>query len=122
MITASESSNSVRVWWLNQDEAVRRVTDAALRLVQTHPEVREVYLFGSLARGEACPGSDADVLVVLAESAHSFAQRAPAYRLDVSGLSCDVLAYTATEIESMMAGGNPLVTGVLREGIRLAGR
>ncbi|MFH1570120.1 MAG: nucleotidyltransferase domain-containing protein [Gemmatimonadota bacterium] len=110
------------VWWLDRDEAVRRVAAAARALVQGHPEVQEVYLFGSLARGEACPGSDADVLVVLAETTQSFTERAPAYSLEVPGLSCDVLAYTATEIESMRAGGNGLVTGALREGIRLAGR
>ena len=59
-----ESWNSVRVIWLDREAAREAVRKSARRLVAERPEVRKVVLFGSLARGDAVPGSDADVLII----------------------------------------------------------
>jgi len=57
----------VRIAWLDRDRAIAQVRDAAQRLVARDERVLAVGLFGSLARGQALPSSDADVLIVLRE-------------------------------------------------------
>ena len=51
-------------------------------------EIEQVILFGSLARGEGAPVSDADLLVILSWSVQQFLERIPRY-LPV-GLPVDV--------------------------------
>ena len=63
--TPQASSSSVKVFWLNREETVQRLTTAMKALRQRCPEVERALLFGSLQRGDAVPGSDADVLVVV---------------------------------------------------------
>ena len=75
-------------------------------MAQTHPEIEEIWLFGSLARGEATPASDADIVVVLSHSSLPFLERPPHYRLDDCGIATDVLVYTRAEIEEMRAREN----------------
>ncbi len=65
---------------LRREEARRgsRITPActpgelktvAARLAEAYPDVDAVFLFGSLARGQARPGSDVDLAVLLREGA-----------------------------------------------------
>ena len=61
----SRSSGTVRLFWLDRAQVLARLTAAIERMVSEYPEVDQVVLFGSLARGDALPGSDADLLVLL---------------------------------------------------------
>jgi predicted nucleotidyltransferase len=90
-----------------------------MRLAEKHPEIEEVWLFGSLARGDAVPGSDADLLVVLSDSPYPFLERSVRYQPDFCGLGADVLAYTRTELAQMQAGGNDFLRRAQTEGICL---
>ena len=54
---------------MDRDQVFDQLRRAVLRLMQEHPEVKEAVLFGSIARGEHGSRSDADVLLVLSESA-----------------------------------------------------
>ena len=56
---------NVRVFRLDRDGVVARLRERARALVERNPDVVEVRLFGSLARGDAHPGSDADLFIVL---------------------------------------------------------
>jgi len=78
-----------------------------------------VILFGSLARGDAVPGSDADLLLVLRDSERPFRDRAGTYRVADAGVGVDVFAYTDRELASMLDQGNAFVTQALREGVVL---
>lgn len=69
-------------------------------------------MFGSLARRQATPASDADILVVLSHSRLPFLERPPHYALDDCGVATDVLAYTHAEMEQMRAEGNPFLRQV----------
>jgi predicted nucleotidyltransferase len=64
-VYARRSFGSSRVTYLNRPQALEQLRLLACRLLDNDPRVIEVRLFGSLARGEAVPGSDADVLIVL---------------------------------------------------------
>jgi UTP:GlnB (protein PII) uridylyltransferase len=81
------SSDSVEIFWLDKEAAKANVAEAVGRLVEAHPESERVVLFGSLARGDAAPGSDADLLVVLSHSDLPFLERIPRYLPDDAGIS-----------------------------------
>lgn len=114
----------VRVFALDAERARARLEECARALLRGDPEVEEVRLFGSLARGEAHPGSDADLLVVLRTSRLPFLDRGAEVlrHFAGAGIGCDVLAYTRDEIERMRAEGNPLIRAIDAESVSLAVR
>ncbi len=111
------SSPSVRVFWLDQNQVRSCLQQAVKRMVENHPEIEEVWLFGSLARGDAVPGSDADLMVLLSESPLSFLERPLTYQLDFCGIGTDVLVYTRAELNRMQSAGNHFFQTVRSEGI-----
>ena len=113
------SFGSVEVTWLDR-AAVRKTVEGAVgRLVQDRPEIERVVLFGSLARGDAVPGSDVDLLVVVSDSDRPFLDRIAMYKPDGIPIGVDVFPYTEAELTSMLEDGNPLVSRALSEGIVL---
>ena len=75
-----------------------------------------MWLFGSLARGDAVPGSDADLLVILRESQDRFLDRSVRYQPEHCGIGVDVLAYTRSELATMQQDETGLVRQAQREG------
>ncbi|MBI4513122.1 MAG: nucleotidyltransferase domain-containing protein [Gemmatimonadetes bacterium] len=114
-----ESYGSVTVFWLDRDEALRRLRDAARGLVQGRGDVVAVYLFGSLAEGRAVPGSDADVLILLSDSSRRWLDRPlefqPYFRR--CGVGVELFCYTGEEAEEV-----PLARRARERGIVLAAR
>jgi uncharacterized protein len=96
---------SVRVFRLERERVLRRLRERAEALVKARPDALEVRLFGSLARGQATPGSDADILVLLADGAPPLPDRLPdlARFFTGCGIGCDVLALTRSELDGMRA-------------------
>ncbi|MBI4325916.1 MAG: nucleotidyltransferase domain-containing protein [Chloroflexi bacterium] len=86
--------------------------------------VEEIWLFGSCARGDAQPGSDLDVLVVLPDD-HGLARPTlECYRAIQrlhSGVPVDVVATTRSFWERDSADGFGPIGDAFREGIRLYG-
>jgi predicted nucleotidyltransferase len=111
----------VRIFRLDRDGVLARLRARANRLLREDPNVLEVRLFGSLARGDAHPGSDADLFVVVRDEASSFRDRLPALARYFSGVGvgCDLLVYTQGE-RARLAGR--FARAVLDEGIVLAAR
>jgi predicted nucleotidyltransferase len=117
-----ESSSSVRVIWLDREAAREAVREAARRVMAERPEVRRIVLFGSLARGDAVPGSDADVLMV-ADTEARVVDRADPYvaYFRQPHVGVEVFVYTPEEI-ARLAEQPGLVRTALQEGIVLAER
>lgn len=107
--TPATSSGSVRVFWLDREGALQNVQKATKELIRRHPEIERVILFGSLARGDAVPGSDADLLLILRECELSFRERSVQYRPAGVDMGVDVFAYTRGELEEMLRAGNCFV-------------
>jgi predicted nucleotidyltransferase len=112
----------VSITFLEREPILARLTQRAQQLLATHPQVREVGLFGSLVRGDYGPGSDADLLVILESDPRRFVDRIPEFLEAFGGLGIpvDVLPYTVAEIASMQDSG--LVQTALAERLVLARR
>jgi len=60
-----ESLNSVKVFWLEQDQLIKKIHQVAKKLGKKERNVKKIILFGSLAEKRGIPGSDADILIIL---------------------------------------------------------
>ncbi len=117
--TPAKSSASVKVFWLDRPHLIERLKSAAQALSEQHPEIERIVLFGSLARGDAVPGSDADLLIVVSHSAEPFLDRAVRYRPAKVGVGVDVVAYTREELAALLEANNAFVRQALRDGFAL---
>ncbi len=116
----SRSSGSVRIISLDVDRIFKGLQSAARRLRQVDENVLEVSLFGSLARGRAVPGSDADILIVLKSSPRPPLERVTDFMDFFSGLGIgvDIFPYTREELEKHE--DDPFLQQILRDRVKLA--
>jgi predicted nucleotidyltransferase len=114
----------VRVFRLDQEGVIARLRARAQSLLERNPDVLEVRLFGSLARGEAHPGSDADLFIVVRDSGRSSFDRIPdlARHFSGTGIGCDVIVYSDSERAALAAREDAFSRAVLVEGVSLACR
>lgn len=93
----------------NIEDAVHRIVD------EVHP--RQVYVFGSAARGTAGPDSDLDLLVVMPDGTDRLEM---SYRLHRSlrGLECpaDIVVVTESEVAALKDNPNLVIHAALTEG------
>lgn len=110
------SSPSVKVIYYNRDRVAKALAQTLQELAGRHPEVEEVVLFGSFVRGDAVPGSDVDMLLILRDSPDDFLKRIPTYLPTTVPGGVDLFPYTRQEIERMTSEGNPFLRRALAEG------
>ena len=115
------SSSSVRVISLNRDDLLARLRKIAARLRTEHPEVIEVRLFGSLARGDQTGTSDVDVLIVLDQSGEQDPHRRILTFLPYFDLTrgTDILVYTRTELTQRLSDQDRFIRRIWEESIPL---
>ena len=109
-----ESLNSVKVFWLKQEELIDEIQKLACRLGESDENVLKIVLFGSVAERKAVPGSDADILILVKEDKRNFLERITAWREKISlNFPVEVFPYTEKEINC------PIVVESLKRGIVL---
>jgi len=115
---------NVRVFRLDGAAVIARLRERARGLLERRTDVVEVRLFGSLARGEAHPGSDADLFVVLRDGAGPFLDRVPGIAREFGGVGvgCDVIVYTESETRALRTRHDAFARAVFEEGFTLATR
>jgi len=86
------------------------------------PEIVEIRLFGSLARGTRNPYADADVLVVVDATDLPFKDRPPRYKPLGSPVPIDLMVCTRDELARELAGGSRFVSRLVAESIVLYAR
>ena len=98
--------NGVKVRFLSRGEILPRLEEVAKRLLASRADVLEVSLFGSLARGNYAPGSDADIYILLKEDPRRFMDRIPEFleHFSGAGLPVEVFPYTLEEVTKMEDG------------------
>ena len=115
------SSNSARIISVDRDRVQRELQAAVRNLKTSHPEIEQVLLFGSWARGDYFPGSDLDLLIVLSEAEGRPLDRIPRYFPAGLSVPVDVFPYTRAELEERRALRDPFVCRALREGVEVLG-
>jgi predicted nucleotidyltransferase len=115
---------NVRVFRLDREAVIARLRERARDLLERRPDVLEVRLFGSLARGDAHPGSDADLFVIVRDGAAPFVDRLTdlAREFGGTGIGCDVIAFTESEARMARTRGDAFCRAVFGEGLKLASR
>ncbi len=113
---------SVVVRSLDREKVLEDLRDIAAGIGAKHPEVREVRLFGSLARGERNPYADADLLIVLDTCNIPSRDRSPVYKPVGAPVPTDLIVCTQAELDREIAAANPFVRRVTRESLLLYSR
>jgi predicted nucleotidyltransferase len=108
--------STVSVTWFDSEAVWRAVEAHARALGARYPEIEEIIVFGSLARGTAVPGSDVDLLIVLERSDRRFLDRISVFLPGPFPCGVDVFPYTRAELEKMQGEGNSLIAAALSEG------
>jgi len=115
---------NVRVFRFDRPGVMSRLEKRASAVLERRPDVVEVRLFGSLARGDAHPGSDADLFVIVRDGAGPLLDRLAnlAREFEGVGVGCDVIVFTESETRALRARGAAFSRAVFEEGVRLAAR
>jgi hypothetical protein len=79
--------------------------------------VKEVYLYGSFAKGEIHEGSDMDLLII-GDFSERFFDRIGRI-LDLTDLPVEPIVYTVEEFDELKKSQNPFIMEILKTGIRL---
>jgi len=108
--------STVSVTWFDKDAVWRAVEAHARALAACFPEIEEIRVFGSLAKGTAVPGSDVDLLIIVSASDRPFLDRIRGYLPGAFPCGVDVFPYTRAEIARMTSEGNTLIAAALGEG------
>ena len=116
------STGSVTVIYLDREQVVEKTRAAVAALARERAEIERVVMFGSMARGDAVPGSDVDLLVALSESSVPFLDRSVEYKPEGIPVGVDVFAYTEDEMEKMTRDGHMLLKQALSEGVTVYDR
>lgn len=62
------SSGSVKGIYLNREEVIKRLKEISGEALKVFREIKEIRLFGSIAKGEESGLSDVDIFILLSES------------------------------------------------------
>ena len=91
------------------EEIVRRIVETV------HPE--KIILFGSLAREDARPESDLDLLIIAHSREPRYRRSAPLYGIlsDIL-IPMDILVYSPEEVEDWSGVRRAFITTAIREG------
>ena len=99
----TSSSGSAKATWLDREKAIEVLKGLAAEAGAAFPEIREIRLFGSVAKGEQTGTSDIDIFIITESPEKNPIERMRPYyqffseRLDVA---LDVMAAAPGELES----------------------
>jgi predicted nucleotidyltransferase len=112
------SSGSVRAIWLDRERVLERARAAASEAALAFPDIREIRLFGSIARNDHTGLSDVDLFLLIESGEKNPLERTkPYYRFFSERLEIALDVVTATEEEAgsfkeMLAGSIVLYSRV----------
>ena len=95
--------SGVEVTFLRAEPIVAELRTRAKQLAEANEQIVEVSLFGSLVSGNYCPGSDADILVILRKDDRRLIDRLDEFLVQFSGLgiAVDVFPSSAASISAI---------------------
>ena len=103
---------------LDFEEEIRNIT---LQIIHKY-QPEKIILFGSVARGQTTPDSDADFLIIKKDTPLYGADRIRELsRLLERKIPIDLLIYRPEEFDERVQKGDPFLKAILREGKILYG-
>jgi predicted nucleotidyltransferase len=111
-----------RTRYIAKEKVIKILRKIAEEVASAHPEVVDIILFGSLARGDCSPRSDADILIILSSTKHKrMMDRIPKFLeyFRKSLVPVDIIPYTKSELKHQLINKNKFLQGVIIEGISL---
>lgn len=93
---------TAEVRFLDRAEVLDNLRRAAAQARREHPEIRCVFLIGSLARGDWTAASDADLVVVVDQEFRDLLERSR-YQIHSGVIPTDTLVYSRAEFEALVA-------------------
>ncbi len=94
------SSGSVKAFYLDRSELIKKLREAASEALLLFPEIKEIRLVGSVARGEHTGLSDIDLFIVTESGEKNPLERMKPYYRFFSGkigLSLDIITAVQQE-------------------------
>ena len=99
----------------------KEIKNIALQIIEKY-EPEKIILFGSAARGESSPDSDADFLIIKKETPLYGADRIRQLsRIIQRNIPADFLVYRPEEFKKRLKMGDPFLKSILKEGKVLYG-
>ena len=99
----------------------REIEHITVQIIEKYKPER-IILFGSAARGDAGPDSDADFLIVKKDTPHYGADRIRQLsRMIDRNIPVDFLVYRPEELDKRIELGDPFIQAILAEGKVLYG-
>jgi len=113
----------VRIAFLDKERAIAELAARARALLEKDERVIAIGLFGSLARGDALPGSDADLLIILKTHPQTrWFDRISEYMAAFRGTALPVEPFPYTVDELLRSASQPgLIRTALQDLVFLAG-
>lgn len=115
------SCGSVKIISIDRNNVLTWLGDAARRIYAERPDVAQVRVFGSLARGDQVGTSDIDVLILLHEGdAQDPLKQTRAFSVYFDlPIGVDVLVYTQAQLARRLAAGDAFVQRMWEESLAL---
>ncbi len=115
-----KSLNSVSLIAINRDALLSSLKEISVKLKCENPNIKEIRLFGSIAKGEQTGKSDVDILIIVSSSDTPIVLRSVKYRkyFDIE-IPVDIIVYTENELNIMLKQGNKFIKEILKESIQL---
>ncbi len=108
----------VKVFKINREKILLRLKKWA-QSIGKERDVLAVILFGSFAKNEETPASDADILILLKESKEKFDKRILRFIPRGLGISVDIFPYTLEEFHSSLKEKWGIAEEAMKNGIFL---
>jgi len=112
--------DSVRIISLDRNELLAELSRIAGQIRAAHPEVADLRIFGSLARGDQTGTSDVDILIVLREPFGDPVEQARRfYSYFDLPVGVDLLVLDGDQVLRRQKAGDPFIRRVWQEGVRI---
>lgn len=93
-----KSLSSAEVRFIDRDQVIRDLRQAAAEARSRYPEIAKVLLIGSLVKGNWTADSDADLIVVVRKEFRDLLERSR-YQIFTKSIPTDTLVFSEAEFE-----------------------
>jgi predicted nucleotidyltransferase len=111
-------SSSAEVRFIDRDQVIRDLRQAASKARSRYPEIKKVFLFGSLVDGTWTADSDADLIIVVDRDFENFFDSCR-YQIYADSIPVDSLVYSETEFNRLIADSTGFLAQNLASAVEL---